>query len=105
MSISSSALVHDDARIGSNVRIDPFATIASDVIIGDGSWIASHAIIMSGSRIGNNCKIFPGAIIGGAPQDLKYGGEQTTVDLEDGVIIREYCTINKGTNGMLRILK
>ncbi len=97
MSFSPLALVHPDASLGNNVRIEPFASVGENVIIGDNTWIASHAIIMPGTRIGNACKIYPGAVIGGAPQDLKYEGEETLVQLEDGVTVREYCTVNRGT--------
>lgn len=89
--------IHPDAKIGRNVTIEPFAYIAGDVVIGDGSWIGPHATIMDGVRIGENCKIFPGAIIGAIPQDLKYDGEYTVLEIGNNVTIREYCTINKGT--------
>ena len=90
-------IVHPDAKIGRNVEIGPFTTIANDVVIGDGTWIASNVTIVAGTRIGKNCKVFPGAIIGAMPQDLKFHGESTLLEIEDNVTIREYCTINKGT--------
>ena len=91
------ANIHPDARLGKNVRVDPFATIYEDVEIGEGSWIGPNAIIMSGARIGKNCRIFPGAVISADPQDLKYEGEYTTVEIGDDTTIREFVTINKGT--------
>jgi len=97
MSISSLALVHPNARIGRNVVIDAFATIDEDTTIGDDSWIASHAHVINGATIGKSCKIYQGAVIGSDPQDLKYGGEKTTLEIGDHVTIREYCTINRGT--------
>ncbi len=62
---------------------------------------------MSGTRLGNNCKVFPGAIVGAIPQDLKFGGEESTLEVGDNTIIREYCTLNRGTkaNGKTRIGK
>jgi UDP-N-acetylglucosamine acyltransferase len=90
-------IVHPDAKIGENVDIGPFTTIGDDVVVGDGTWIASNVTIVAGTRIGKNCKIFPGAIIGAMPQDLKFHGESTLLEIEDNVTIREYCTINKGT--------
>lgn len=90
--------VHPDAKIGINVKIDAFASIEEDVIIGDNCWIGSGAIIMKGTRIGDNTKIYPGAVLGAAPQDLKYKGEKTNLEIGNNVTIREYCTINKGTS-------
>jgi UDP-N-acetylglucosamine acyltransferase len=89
--------IHPDATIGKNVRIDPFVSIQNDVIIGDNTWIGSNVTIMSGTRIGANCKIFQGAVIGAEPQDLKFKGEYTTVEIGDNVTIREYATVNRGT--------
>lgn len=91
------AAVHPDARIGKNVTIGPWVTIEADVVIGDNTTIGANVCIMSGTRIGKNCQIFPGAIIGAIPQDLKYSGEDTTLEIGDNVIIREYCTLNRGT--------
>jgi UDP-N-acetylglucosamine acyltransferase len=89
--------VHPDAKIGKNVTIEPFVSVAGDVEIGDGTWIGPNAVIMDGARIGENCKIFPGAVIGGIPQDLKFKGEITTVEIGDNTTIREFVTVNRGT--------
>jgi UDP-N-acetylglucosamine acyltransferase len=89
--------IHPDAQIGENVVIEPFVHIHKDVVIGNGTHIMSNAVIMEGSRIGKNCKIFPGAVIAGTPQDLKFDGEYTTVEIGDNTIIREYVTVNRGT--------
>ena len=89
--------IHPGAKIDSGVVIDPFATIYEDVVIESGCWIGPNAVIMNGARIGKNCKIFPGAVISGDPQDLKYEGENTTVEIGDNTVIREFVTINKGT--------
>src|SRR5215210_5030819 len=97
MSISSLAYIHKDAKIGDNVTIDPFAVIHGDVSIGDETHIMSHAVVMNGSNIGKNCSIFPGAVIGAIPQDLKFVGEKTTVEIGDHTTIRECVTINRGT--------
>ena len=89
--------IHPGAQIGQNVTIEPFTTIADDVVIGDGTWIGPNVCIMEGTRIGKNCKIYPGAIVGAAPQDLKFEGEYSTLEIGDNVVIREYCTLNRGT--------
>lgn len=91
------AYVHPNAQIAHNVAIDPFVFIDNDVVIGEGTWIGSGAVIYSGARIGKNCKIFPGAVISAIPQDLKFQGEYSTVEIGDNVTIRECVTINRGT--------
>lgn len=93
----ATAYIHPDAKIGNNVKIDPFASISADVVIGDGTWIGSNVVIMEGARIGKNCRIFPGAVISAIPQDLKFDGEKTTVEIGDNTTIREFVTINRGT--------
>ena len=93
----SFANIHPDAKIAEGVIIEPFATIGADVIIGEGSHVGPNVCIMPGSRIGKNCRIHPSAVIGGDPQDLKFKGEYTTVEIGDNTIIREFVTVNKGT--------
>ncbi len=92
------AYVHPESQIADNVVIEPFVTIDKDVIIGEGTRIGSNVTILPGTRIGKNCNIFPGAVIGAAPQDLKFRGEYTTVEVGDNTIVREFVTINRGTS-------
>src|SRR3954468_23210548 len=89
--------IHPDAKVAPNVKIDPFTVIHKNVEIGDGTWIGSNVVIMDGARIGKNCRIFPGSVISGIPQDLKFAGEKTTVEIGDNTTIREFVTINRGT--------
>lgn len=91
------ANIHPEAKLGKNVVVEPFATIERDVVIGDNCWIGPNAVIHNGARIGNNCKIFPGAVISGIPQDLKFKGEETTCEIGDNTVIREFVTLNRGT--------
>lgn len=91
------AYVHPGAKIAKNVVIEPFATINNDVVIGEGSWIGSNVTIMEGARIGKNVSVFPGAVISGVPQDMKFDGEDSTVEIGDNTTIRECVTINRGT--------
>jgi UDP-N-acetylglucosamine acyltransferase len=91
------AVIHPDAKIGNNVTIDPFVVIEKDVVIEDNTHIFSHAVILDGARIGENCMIFPGAVISGIPQDLKFDGEITTVEIGKDTTIRECVTVNRGT--------
>lgn len=95
--IHALSVVHPDAQIGNNVIIEPFAVIHEDVTIGDGTHIMSNVVIMPGTRIGIDCKIYPGAVVGAEPQDLKFEGEQTTLEIGDRVTIRECATLNRGT--------
>ncbi len=91
------AYVHPEANVADNVVIEPFVSIDKDVIIGEGTRIGSSVTIMPGVRIGKNCRIFPGAVIGAVPQDLKFRGEYSTVEIGDNTTIREFVTINRGT--------
>lgn len=89
--------IHPEAKLGANVTVGYYSVIEEDVIIGDGCEIGHNVTILKGSRIGKNCKIFPGAVIGAIPQDLKYDGEYTTVEIGDYTTIRECVTVNRGT--------
>ena len=95
--ISPLAYIHPNAKIGNGVTIEPFAVIHDNVVIGDHSHIMSHAVIDQYSRIGQHCLIFPGAVISAIPQDLKFIGEETFVEIGDHTTIRECVTINRGT--------
>ena len=90
-------IISPAARLGKNVQTGPFTTIAANVEIGDGTVIGSNVVIMDYVKIGKNCKIFPGAVLGAEPQDLKFRGEITRVEIGDNCIIREYVTVNRGT--------
>ena len=95
--ISNLAYVHPNAKIGNNVTIDPFAYIEGDVVIGDDCHIFPHASVLDGVRMGKGCNIYHSAVIGGIPQDLKFQGEDTTVEIGDYNNIREFATIHRGT--------
>jgi len=90
--------IHPNARLATNVKIDPFTVIHQNVEIGEGTWIGSNVTIMEGAKIGKNCRIFPGAVIAAIPQDLKFEGEETFVEIGNNTTIREFVTINRGTN-------
>lgn len=89
--------IHPAAKLATNVKIDPFTVIHQNVEIGEGTWIGSNVTIMEGARIGKNCRIFPGAVIAASPQDLKFEGETTTVEIGNNTTIREFVTIHRGT--------
>ncbi len=93
------ALVDPRAEIGADVEIGPFTIIGPEVVIGAGTSIGSHAVIKGPTRIGRDNKIFQFSSIGEVPQDLKYHGERTTLEIGDRNVFREFCTINRGTGG------
>lgn len=95
--ISSLAFIDPKAQLGEGVTVEPFATVYGDVIIGDGTWIGSGAVIYDGARIGKNCRIFNGASVSAIPQDMKFSGEETTLEIGDNTTVREFATLNRGT--------
>ena len=97
MKIHPTAIVDPNAELGEDVTIGPFAIVESDVIIGDGCKIGSSVLLASGARLGKNVSVFHGAAIGSVPQDLKFGGEKTTAEIGDNTVVREYVTVNRGT--------
>ncbi|MBQ5980018.1 MAG: acyl-ACP--UDP-N-acetylglucosamine O-acyltransferase [Bacteroidales bacterium] len=95
--ISPLASVSSKAILGDNIEIGPFAFVDDDVEIGDGCKIFPHATVFQYVKMGKNCQIYPGAVVGAIPQDLKFDGEVTSVELGDNVTVRECATINRGT--------
>jgi len=95
--IHPTALVDSGAEIGENVEIGPFAIIGENCRIGDGCVIAARATLERNVILAANVKVGSGSVLGGDPQDLKFKGELTTVEIGDGTTIREYTTINRGT--------
>ena len=95
--ISPFAYIHPEAQIGENVKIGPFCYIDKNVVIGDNNELMNSVTILSGARIGNGNIFFPGAVLSAIPQDLKFRGEETTMELGDNNKIRENVTINRGT--------
>jgi UDP-N-acetylglucosamine acyltransferase len=97
--IHKTAIIDSKAKIGLNVNIGPYSIIEGKVEIGEGSEIQSHVSIVGNTKIGKNNKIYSFASIGSDPQDLKYNGEETKLEIGNNNKIREYVTINPGTNG------
>ena len=95
--IHPTAIVDSGAVIGEDVTIGPYAVIEDNVVIGSGTVIYGGAYIAYGCRIGKDVKIFPNTVIGTVPQDLKFGGEETTLEIGDRTVIREFATLNRGT--------
>jgi len=97
--IHKTAIIDPTSKIASNVNIGEYSVIGPNVEIGENSIIQSHVSILGNTKIGKNNKIYPFASIGNDPQDLKFSGEQTKLEIGDNNKIREYVTINPGTNG------
>ena len=97
--IHKTAIIDSNAKISQNVTIGPYSVIGPNVEIGDGTVIQSHVNITGNTKIGANNKIYPFASIGNDPQDLKFKGEKTLLEIGDNNKIREYVTINPGTEG------
>lgn len=97
--IHSTAIVEDGARLGAEVRIGPYCHIGSRVELGDGVTLASHVVIDGITTVGAGTRIFPFASIGHAPQDLKYRGEPSRLEIGRNNVIREGVTMNPGTEG------
>lgn len=97
MSIDSRAIVSPKAQLAEGVTVGPFAVIEEGVTIGRGTWVGPHAVIKGQTTIGVDNKIFQFASIGDAPQDLKYKGEPTRLEIGDRNVFREFTTMNRGT--------
>ncbi len=97
--IHKTAIVDKKAKISEKATIGPYSIVGPNVQIGEGTEIQSHVNITGNTVIGNNTEIFPFASIGTSPQDLKYKGEPTKLEIGNNNIIREHATINTGTDG------
>ena len=95
--IHPTAIIADTARLADGVSVGPYSVIGEDVEIGSGTRIESHVVLQGPTTIGRNNRIYQFASIGDEPQDKKYAGEPTRLEIGDGNTIREYCTISRGT--------
>ncbi len=95
--IHPSAIVHPGAKLAAGVSIGPYSVIGEHVEIGEGTTIGPHVVIEGRTRIGAQNRISGSSALGGAPQDKKYAGEPTGLEIGDRNVIREYCTFNCGT--------
>jgi len=95
--IHRTALVDPTAHLAADVAVGPYAVIGPRVTLGARCQIAGHAVLERNVKLGVGVKVGYGTVIGNEPQDLKYRGEDTWVEVGDATVIREYCTINRGT--------
>jgi len=104
--IDARAVIDPQARIGAGVSVGPYSIIGAGVEIGPGTWIGPHVVIQGPARIGRDNRLFQFSSIGDIPQDTKFRGEETLLEIGDRNVIREFCTINRGTvqgGGVTRI--
>ena len=104
--IDPRAVITAGAQVAADAEVGPYAVIGADVVIGSRTWVGSHALIVGHTTVGEDNRIFQFASIGEAPQDKKYRGEPTRLVIGDRNVMREYCTISRGTTldqGVTRI--
>jgi UDP-N-acetylglucosamine acyltransferase len=97
--VHPSAIVHRAARLAADVEVGPCSVIGEHVEVGEGTWIGAHVVLDGHTRIGRRNRIWHSSSIGAPPQDKKYAGEPTRVEIGDDNVIREFVTINRGTAG------
>ncbi|MGH7493299.1 MAG: acyl-ACP--UDP-N-acetylglucosamine O-acyltransferase [bacterium] len=96
--IHPTAIVDPQAEIGEEVEIGPYCIIEGNVRIAHGCRLKPHVHLASGTRLGEHCQVFTGAVLGTVPQDLKFENEETTLEIGDHTVIREFATLNRGTH-------
>jgi len=103
--IDPRAVIDPRAELAADVTVGPYTVIGPDVTIGEGTWIGPHAVIEGPTSIGRDNRIFQFASLGAAPQDKKYRGEPTRLEIGPRTVIREFCTLNRATtaSGLTRI--
>ncbi len=95
--IHPTSIIESNVTIGKNVTIGPYSLIKENVTIDDNCEIGSYVVLCPGTHLGKECKVFHHAVLGEAPQDLKFGGEETSVEIGERTVIREFVTVNRGT--------
>ncbi len=100
--IHPTAIVSVSAQLGAGVEVGPYAFVGDDCEVGDGCVLATRSTLERNVRLGSEVKVGIGSVLGGDPQDLKFQGERTAVEIGDRTVIREYATINRGTAQSLR---
>jgi UDP-N-acetylglucosamine acyltransferase len=95
--IHPTAIVHPDTVIGDGVEISAYAVIGPGVTLGGGVWVGHHAVVECNTTLGAGCRVFHSAVLGVPPQDLKYRGEETRLEVGERTIIREFASLHRGT--------
>jgi UDP-N-acetylglucosamine acyltransferase len=100
--IHSTAIISRHAQLAADVRVGPYAVIGDGCVLAEGCQIAPHAVLERNVKLAARVRVGVGSVLGGDPQDLKFKGEETTVEIGEGTVIREYATINRGTAESLK---
>ena len=95
--VHPTAIVDAGAELGRGVEVGPYSIIGDGVTIGDGTTVGPHVLIERDTRVGKDCRVAKGAVLGSDPQDLKYKGERSTLEVGDRTVVREFATLNRGT--------
>jgi UDP-N-acetylglucosamine acyltransferase len=95
--VHATALIDPGAELGRGVVVGPYSIVGDGVVVGDGTTIGPHVLIERDTRVGKDCMLAKGAVLGTDPQDLKYKGERSTLEVGDRTVVREYATLNRGT--------
>jgi UDP-N-acetylglucosamine acyltransferase len=103
--IHPTAIVEPGAKLADGVSVGAYSIVGKDATIGERTWIGPHVVIEGRVKIGRDNRIYQFSSIGGPPQDKKYAGEDTSVEIGDGNVIREYVTINRGTMGDAKVTR
>lgn len=100
--IHPTAVVSPRAELAAGVKVGPFAIIGDGCVIADGCVVGPHAVLERNVHLATNVRVGVGSVLGGDPQDLKFRGEETTVEIGEGTTVREYSTINRGTAASMK---
>ena len=95
--IHPTAVVDDGALLGAGVEMGPYVVVEGNVVLGDGVRLSPHVHVAAGTRLAEGVKVFTGAAVGNIPQDLKFAGEESTLEVGARTVIREFCTLHRGT--------
>jgi len=95
--IHPTAVVDEGAELGTGVELGPYVVVEGNVVLGDGVKLGPHAHVAAGARLAEGVQVFTGAVVGNIPQDMKFAGEESTLEVGPRTIIREFCTLHRGT--------
>lgn len=95
--IHPTAVVDEGAELGTGVELGPYVVVEGNVVLGDGVKLGPHAHVAAGARLAEGVQVFTGAAVGNIPQDMKFAGEESTLEVGPRTIIREFCTLHRGT--------
>jgi len=99
LTIHPTAIIEDGASLGDDVKVGPYCVVGKDATLGDGVELFSHVVVAGNTKIGARTRVWPFASVGHQPQDLKFAGEVSYLEIGEDNMIREHATLNPGTSG------